>query len=88
MSFLSYGLAVCALLDFGCTSPLKTNPESGSALGVYVGSNLVQQSVIRAIGAPLTALFLGVRLISACFGSYWLLGEAIRSPIEWLGLIM
>lgn len=58
------------------------------AVFIYLGSNLCQQMVIRALGAPVTAMFLSTRLVSACAFGYLLLGERITSPLEWIGLCL
>jgi hypothetical protein len=58
------------------------------AAGVYMGANLLQQTMIRKLGTPLVSIFLGVRVLAAVLGGIILLGEQVRGVLQWLGLLM
>ena len=58
------------------------------AILIYVGANSLAQLVIRHIGATLSVMFFGTRLISAVVGSYIILNEAINTVLEGAGLVL
>jgi len=58
------------------------------AILIYVGANSLAQLVIRHIGATLSVMFFGTRLISAVVGSYIVLDEAINTALEGAGLVL
>lgn len=58
------------------------------AIFIYVGANALAQLVIRHIGATLSVMFFGTRLISAVLGSYIVLNEAINNMLEGAGLLL
>jgi drug/metabolite transporter (DMT)-like permease len=57
------------------------------SLVVYLGSNLAQQVAIRSLGPTIVAAVMPLRLLSSIVGGAWLLGEAVESATEVVGLL-
>ncbi|BDA50478.1 hypothetical protein COCOBI_16-1540 [Coccomyxa sp. Obi] len=56
-----------------------------TSLGVYYGMNLLQQFIIRRVGASLFAMGTALRLVASIAGSWVLMGERIDNWEEWAG---
>eukprot|EP00884_Botryococcus_braunii_P010777 jgi/Botrbrau1/19700/Bobra.0003s0061.1 len=59
-----------------------------ASLGVYFGMNMLQQLVIRRLGASIFAMSSALRLVATIAGSWIILDEQITNWIEWLGALL
>ena len=60
----------------------------GLAFGIYLVANSLQIYATRSVGASNHSASNSLRLLSACVGSWALLGEPVESPLQWMGITM
>lgn len=53
--------------------------------GVFVGGNLLQVTALGGANAALVTSLMPLRLVSAIALGWWLLGERLTTPLQWLG---
>lgn len=59
-----------------------------NAVGAEVGCKIGNISILRKLGAPVVSSMLAVRLVAALFLGWFILGERLESPLQWMGALI